>query len=226
VHLERARQIVADVPAGKAQLMVQYDLALCLAQLGRHEAAFAAMAAFVHQRAALFAAETQALRQLEDACGMRAGGRRGVLRSLTSRAAPAPDDISLLRTEPPCLAQAERALVQQLPRRLSVQALAAHTGVSVRTLQQAARRFRGQTLSALLRQRLMQEALQWMMTTDLTLQEIAARCAYRDAGAFSRDFKRVHGSAPSVHRSLMSRHTGGEGTAIATPACPVSPARG
>lgn len=107
-----------------------------------------------------------------------------------------------------------------------MQALAAHTGVSVRTLQQAARRFRGQTLSALLRQRLMQEALQWMMSTDLTLQDIAARCAYRDAGAFSRDFKRVHGSAPSVHRALLCRQTGGEDAPIASPACPVSPARG
>ncbi len=226
VYLERAAQIVAHVPAGKAQLMVQYDLAQCLAQLGRHEAAFEAMESFVHQRAALYAAETQALRRLEDASGVRAGGRHGALLGLTSRAAPAPDDIDLLRSEPPCLAQAERALVQQLPRRLSVQALAAHTGVSVRTLQQAARRFRGQTLSALLRQRLMQEALQWMMSTDLTLQDIAARCAYRDAGAFSRDFKRVHGSAPSVHRALLCRQTGGEDAPIASPACPVSPARG
>ncbi len=226
VYLERAAQIVAHVPAGKAQLMVQYDLAQCLAQLGRHEAAFEAMESFVHQRAALYAAETQALRRLEDASGGRAGGRHGALRGLTSRAAPAPNDIDLLRSEPPCLAQAERALVQQLPRRLSVQALAAHTGVSVRTLQQAARRFRGQTLSALLRQRLMQEALQWMMSTDLTLQDIAARCAYRDAGAFSRDFKRVHGSAPSVHRALLCRQTGGEDAPIASPACPVSPARG
>jgi AraC-like DNA-binding protein len=226
VYLERAAQIVAHVPAGKAQLMVQYDLAQCLAQLGRHEAAFEAMESFVHQRAALYAAETQALRRLEDASGGRAGGRHGALLGLTSRAAPAPNDIDLLRSEPPCLAQAERALVQQLPRRLSVQALAAHTGVSVRTLQQAARRFRGQTLSALLRQRLMQEALQWMMSTDLTLQDIAARCAYRDAGAFSRDFKRVHGSAPSVHRALLCRQTGGEDAPIASPACPVSPARG
>ncbi len=226
VYLARAAQIVAHVPAGKAQLMVQYDLAQCLAQLGRHEAAFEAMESFVHQRAALYAAETQALRRLEDASGVRAGGRHGALLGLTSRAAPAPNDIDLLRSEPPCLAQAERALVQQLPRRLSVQALAAHTGVSVRTLQQAARRFRGQTLSALLRQRLMQEALQWMMSTDLTLQDIAARCAYRDAGAFSRDFKRVHGSAPSVHRALLCRQTGGEDAPIASPACPVSPARG
>lgn len=205
IWLERAAGDIRAVASGKAALMVTYDQALCLARLERPAQAFEALASFVRQRAALFGAETQALRALEQAGGARAGTRRGAMRSLTTREALPPDDVGLLGSEPPCLAQAERALVQQLPRRLGMQALAAHTGVSVRTLQQAARRFRGQTLGALLRRRLMQEALQWMTTTDLTLQEIAARCAYRDASAFSRDFKRVHGCAPSVHREWLRR---------------------
>lgn len=205
VWLDRAAQDIRSVAAGKAALMVTYEQALCLARLDRPAQAFEALASFVRQRAALFGAETQALRALEQAGGARRSGGRGVLRVLAAREALPPDDVGLLGSEPPCLAQAERALVQQLPRRLGMQALAAHTGVSVRTLQQAARRFRGQTLGALLRRRLMQEALQWMTTTDLTLQEIAARCAYRDASAFSRDFKRVHGCAPSVHREWLRR---------------------
>lgn len=211
--LDRCAREVQVVASGKAELMLTHDRALCLSRLGRHGEAFEALSAFVQQRAALFAAETQALRRLEQAGGARVGGRRGVLRALTAREAPSLDDVGLLGTEPPCLAQAERALVQQLPRRLGMQALAAHTGVSVRTLQQAARRFRGQTLGALLRRRLMQEALQWMTTTDLTLQEIAARCAYRDASAFSRDFKRVHGCAPSVHREWLRRQAAQGGAA-------------
>jgi len=203
--LRRADDLLQRQPAGKARLLVDYDLALCLRQLGRCDQACDAFDRYIRQRAVCFVAETAAARTLEEALNRREFPRDATLRGLTQRSALPPDDIELLRTEPPCLALAERALLQQLPRRLGVQALAQHAGVSLRTLQQAARRYRGQTLSDLLRQCLMKEALQLMADTDLSLQEIAARCAYRDAGAFSRDFKRVHGSAPSVHRALLRR---------------------
>ena len=206
--LQRADELLQRLPAGKARLLVDYDLALCLRELGRSERACDAFEHYIRQRAICFATETVAARALEEALNPRESPRELTLRSLAQRSARPPEDIELLRTEPPCLALAERALLQHLPRRLGVQALAQHGGVSLRTLQQAARRYRGQTLSDLLRQCLMKEALQLMADTDLSLQEIAARCAYRDAGAFSRDFKRVHGSAPSVHRAFLRRAAG------------------
>lgn len=208
VSLQRADDLLQRLPAGKARQLVDYDLALCLRQLGRCDLAYEAFDRYIRQRAICFAAETVAARALEEALNPRESPREATLRSLAQRSAPPPEDIELLRTEPPCLALAERALLQHLPRRLGVQALAQQGGVSLRTLQQAARRYRGQTLSDLLRQCLMKEALQLMADTDLSLQEIAARCSYRDAGAFSRDFKRVHGSAPSVHRAFLRRAAG------------------
>lgn len=214
--LQRADELLQLLPAGKVRQLVDYDLALCLRALGRSDQACDALDRYIRQRAIGFSAETVAARALEDALTPRESPRDATLRSLTQRSARPPEDIELLRTEPACLALAERALLEHLPRRLGVQALAQHAGVSLRTLQQAARSHRGQTLSDLLRQCLMKEALQLMADTDLSLQEIAARCAYRDAGAFSRDFKRVHGSAPSVHRAFLRRAAGTVSSAPAT----------
>jgi transcriptional regulator GlxA family with amidase domain len=91
----------------------------------------------------------------------------------------------------------------QLPRRLPLAHIAARVGVSLRTLQAAAQSYRGMTLTEMLRRSLMAEAQRLLGDTDLSLREIAARCGYDDPSSFSRDFKRVYGMAPSVHRATL-----------------------
>jgi AraC-like DNA-binding protein len=208
---EAARGIIAAMPAHNAELMIEFDIAQAHTLLGNWEAASAAKDRFILSRSRLFVAELDAIEALRRALSLApesvaaprlprvepAGDGAGPV------AAPPPVDLPLRRAEPPYLAQAERALMAHLPRRLGPKEVAERTGVSLRSLQQAAREYRHETFGDVLRGRLMQEALRLMRDTNRSLRDIAAHCGYPDGSSFGRDFKRVHGTTPGMHRALL-----------------------
>jgi AraC-like DNA-binding protein len=59
----------------------------------------------------------------------------------------------------------------------------------------------GLTFLQHLRRFRVRHADQLLLTTRLSIKEIAARCGYNGPGSFDRDFRRVHGCAPSVWRA-------------------------
>lgn len=215
---DAARRIITAMPAHNAELMIEFDVAQAHTLLGNWEAASAAKDRFILCRSRLYVAELDAIEALRRALSLApesvAAPRPARVEPVVDGAGPAappPADLPLRRAEPPYLAQAERALMAQLPRRLGPKEVAERTGVSLRSLQQAAREYRHETFGELLRRRLMQEALRLMRDTNRSLRDIAARCGYPDGSSFGRDFKRVHGTTPGMHRALW-RAGGPQGT--------------
>lgn len=212
---DAARHIIAAMPAHNAELMIEFDVAQAHTLLGEWQAASLAKDRFILCRSRLFVAELDAIEALRRALRLGpepvAAPRPARVEAAVEPAgpmaapvlAPAPVDLPLRRAEPPYLVQAERALMAQLPRRLGPREVAERTGVSLRTLQQAAREYRHETFGELLRRRLMHEALRLMRDTNRSLRDIAAHCGYPDSSSFGRDFKRVHGTTPGTHRALL-----------------------
>lgn len=209
---DAARRIITAMPAHNAELMIEFDVAQAHTLLGNWEAASVAKDRFILCRSRLFVAELDAIEALRRAMSLtpesvaapRPARVEPVAEGTGSAAPPPPADLPLRRAEPPYLAQAERALMAHLPRRLGPKEVAERTGVSLRSLQQAAREYRHETFGELLRRRLMHEALRLMRDTNRSLRDIAAHCGYPDGSSFGRDFKRVHGTTPGMHRALWS----------------------
>lgn len=185
-------------------LQVHYELSLCAQAACDPGGAHAHLSDFVHLNAHLATSDLEAAQALvaQTNASVQAMATPPGLRAAAS--APSAPSAHLRATEPACLARAEKLLIERLPRRQPLTSLATQVGVSLRTLQAAAQSYRGMTLSEMLRQRVMAEARRLLRDTDLSLREIAARCGHRDPSAFSRDFKRVYGSAPSVHRTMLA----------------------
>jgi AraC-like DNA-binding protein len=208
---DAARRVLAAMPAHNAELMIEFDVAQAHTLLGDWEAASAAKDRFILCRSQLYVAELDAIEALRRALSLvpeavaapRPARVEPAAEGSGPVTAPPPVDLPLRRAEPPYLVQAERALMAQLPRRLGPKEVAERTGVSLRTLQQAAREYRHETFGDLLRRRLMHEALRLMRDTNRTLREIAAHCGYSDGSSFGRDFKRVNGTTPGTHRALL-----------------------
>lgn len=180
-----------------------FDLHLCAQALGDFRLAHAALENYVRLGARMASQDLDVAQSLNRTIGVLPSGAPAAARPRHTEAAP------LRATEPPCLQRALQLQQTQLPRRLPLAHVAAQVGVSLRTLQAAARSYRGMTLTEMLRRNLMAEALRLLGDTGLNLREIAARCGYDDPSSFSRDFKRVYGTAPSVHRATW----GSTGTA-------------
>ncbi|BDI03397.1 helix-turn-helix transcriptional regulator [Sphaerotilus microaerophilus] len=181
-------------------LMVHYELSVCARASGDLDAAHRHLSDHVRTNARL------AMNDLDAAQALVAGTKipppESAAASGIGGLTPTPA-AHLRATEPPCLQRALQLQHSQLPRRLPLAHIAARVGVSLRTLQAAAQSYRGMTLTEMLRRSLMAEALPLLGDTDLSLREIASRCGYDDPSAFSRDFKRVYGMAPSVHRATL-----------------------
>lgn len=80
---------------------------------------------------------------------------------------------------------------------LPIPALAAELGMGQRTLERLVRRETGNSPAALYRMIRLSEARRRVEDTRESLAEIAGRCGYDDAAAFSRAFKAAFGTAPS-----------------------------
>ena len=59
----------------------------------------------------------------------------------------------------------------------------------------------GMTFLQHLRRTRIEHAEQLLLTTLLSIKEVAGRCGYAASGSFARDFRRVHGCAPTEWRA-------------------------
>ncbi|TAE76803.1 MAG: AraC family transcriptional regulator [Verrucomicrobia bacterium] len=89
---------------------------------------------------------------------------------------------------------------QNLGARLRLGDLAKVYGTTAEAFSMAFVRSTGITPKAYLTRRLNQEALRWVINTDLKMKEIADRLGFSDEYYFSRFFQKLNGSAPSRYR--------------------------
>jgi transcriptional regulator GlxA family with amidase domain len=83
---------------------------------------------------------------------------------------------------------------------LGVPTLAAHAGMSVRSLHRLCGATSSTTPGKLIEQLRLDQARVLLSTTGLGLKEIAVDCGFRDASELARVFTRRFGLAPSVYR--------------------------
>ncbi|MFE0923335.1 helix-turn-helix domain-containing protein [Streptomyces nigra] len=110
----------------------------------------------------------------------------------------------------PALAQAARDLADQrlTDPSLSPAALARKLNVSARTLQRAFAH-EGQSLSAYIRERRLDEARRALITPHrhMTITEIAAHWQFADSGHFARAFRKRYGQTPTDCAATAARKT-------------------
>lgn len=90
-------------------------------------------------------------------------------------------------------------------RTLTIRELSSVAGISPFHFNRVFRRATGTTVHAFLTNHRMQAAEQMLMTTDLTLGEIARACGYSRTTAFATAFGRMSGQAPSAFRKRHRR---------------------
>ena len=102
--------------------------------------------------------------------------------------------------------RAERYMREQFGSPISVNDLANHAGVSVRTLSAAFRRFRGATPRERLRDMRLDQVRLWLLDgTAVTVASAAARAGFAHPGRFSEVYKDRFGESPSVTLSTGRR---------------------
>jgi AraC family transcriptional regulator of arabinose operon len=102
--------------------------------------------------------------------------------------------------EPAGLAAARRALEQDFARPLSIPALAAAAGMSVRGFSESFRRRTGVTPGRFRTQVRIREAAHLLANTDGTLESIAACTGFPNRDYLSRVFRKVTGETPAAFR--------------------------
>lgn len=85
--------------------------------------------------------------------------------------------------------------------RLPIDAVARRCGLSRNRLAAAFRRRHGETMARYRARHLVAFAQQWMASTDLTLEAIAAKIGVRDPHHFNKLFRRCAGESPSAWRA-------------------------
>ena len=111
--------------------------------------------------------------------------------------------ISLALTERPRHSLSEKAehfLHKQLHRELSVSELAAHCGVSERSLLRHFHQHYDASPLAHIQHLRVERAKALLETTLLSFDEIVARCGYSDASSFRKLFKRATSLTPADYR--------------------------
>ena len=107
-------------------------------------------------------------------------------------------DVNLV--EDPFLAKALTLIRKDLSNCPSIPELAAHLGISERTLQMKARRVLGTTLKAEIERIRLNEAVRLVSNTSLPLQKIAEMCGYCCSSHMGTAFRATFGHSPSVFR--------------------------
>jgi transcriptional regulator GlxA family with amidase domain len=85
---------------------------------------------------------------------------------------------------------------------LSVEQLAKHAGVSVRTFHRLVKKTRGTSPARLIERLRVEQVRLLLATTDMPLKEIAPSCGFRDATQLSRSFQRAVGVSPGSYRRM------------------------
>ena len=90
---------------------------------------------------------------------------------------------------------------QQFRQQPSVEQLAHQVGVSLATLNSVCRALAGQSALQIIHQRLILEATRHLIYTPMTVSEVADNLGFADPAYFSRFFRRLNGTSPSVFRA-------------------------
>jgi AraC-like DNA-binding protein len=100
--------------------------------------------------------------------------------------------------EPWFLKRADRYVAANLAQRLSLTALAAHCGVSCRTIEKAFSDFRGTTPMAHIRNARLDQAHQVLSgPTSSSIEAVARACGFASSTTFSIEFRKRFGTTPS-----------------------------
>jgi len=123
--------------------------------------------------------------------------------------APSPD-LAPLRSamlrpiSPGHLRRALEFIEQNVDKPIRLQDLARECNVSVKTLQNAFRYYRGTNPSDAIRELRLKRAQELLRTTDMKIGQVAARIGYSSGSNLSRDYRKQFGAAPSHVRTLES----------------------
>jgi AraC-like DNA-binding protein len=123
--------------------------------------------------------------------------------------APSPD-LAPLRSamlrpiSPAHLRRALEFIEKNLEKPIRLDDLARECKVSVKTLQNAFRHYRGTNPSDAIRELRLKRAQELLRTTSMKIGEVAARIGYSSGSNLSRDYRRQFGAAPSHARTLES----------------------
>jgi AraC-like DNA-binding protein len=170
----------------------ELDVALGLA---RETGTFNVMLEFLHYDRSVV------LGALGDIAGARAAYRRYLRSSASTRAAPPSSgpaaEAARRPLEPFFLKRADRFIAEHIAQDLALAALAAHCGVSCRTLQGAFAKFRGITAVAHIRNVRLDHAHRALAEDAATVKEVAARCGFRSTTTFALEYRKRFGMPPS-----------------------------
>ena len=130
-----------------------------------------------------------------------AGAERSADAAALQAAASAEAD-SLADAANPAVRIGRRVTELRRERGLSLSELAALLDISVRHLSRAVRQAKGVSVHRWIVDRRLAEARRLLSETDLPIHEIALRCAFHSAAAFSAAFRSASGYAPGEFRRL------------------------
>lgn len=146
------------------------------------------------------------LRALGDELDARHEGYADAVRALLTlllvrlaRLAPDAADDLRLRNEP-LMGSVFDIVETRFSEPLSLRDVADAVGLSPGHLTTVVGRRTGRTVQQWIIERRMRAARQLLTGTDLTIETVSARVGYRDAGYFSRHFRRIHGVGPTEWR--------------------------
>lgn len=106
-----------------------------------------------------------------------------------------------LRVSDPALQKAERFILGNLDRQISLEELASSAAVSARTLARRVRSGLGMTPNELVQRLRVSHAMHLLETTNIPVSDVAARVGYADPAAFRRVFRRIAGESPRGRRT-------------------------
>ena len=109
-----------------------------------------------------------------------------------------------LRTSDPILQKVERFITRNLERQIPLAELAHVAAVSPRTLARRAHAGLGMTPNKLVQRMRVSHATHLLESSQVSLEEVAARVGYADGAAFRRVFRRYAGEPPRGRRNQIA----------------------
>lgn len=106
-----------------------------------------------------------------------------------------------LRVSDPMLQKAERFILENIDRQITLDELARVTAVSSRTLSRRMHAGLGMTPNELVQRLRVAHAIHLLETSNVPVEEVAARVGYADPAAFRRVFRRLAGESPRGRRA-------------------------
>ncbi|GJH06946.1 GlxA family transcriptional regulator [Paraburkholderia terrae] len=109
--------------------------------------------------------------------------------------------IEHLRVSDPVLQKAERFIIDNLDRQITLDELACAAAVSSRTLSRRVHAGLGMTPNELVQRLRVSHAVHLLETSNASVDEVATRVGYADSAAFRRVFRRFSGDSPRGKRA-------------------------